>query len=227
LFRAGRLIPSEIPLAFLGTLEQERGKCSLRLAEWEKQWHGGPKMANEQRRFLKMVKEAWEKEFPFLEPVDLHQVPKPLKGSTFRCDKYFEERAVCYFVHFCFSKKIHSKFTVHIKVSPSPNKSFVPLEGRREPGPTAVGSYNLSKFLKRQTYTWSLLDGLGKLDESYVSLGFEPLFRNLPERNPELHWKPSSFALPFEEICVEAIQDLNDKLRRFVFPKLEIALPKK
>jgi hypothetical protein len=36
-------------------------------------------------------------------------------------------------------------------------------------------------------------------------------------------WKPSSYSLPFETIAEEAIADTTDKLRTFVFPKLEIA----
>lgn len=37
-------------------------------------------------------------------------------------------------------------------------------------------------------------------------------------------WKPTSYELPFEQIADEAIYDVNDKLRRFVFPKLEITV---
>jgi len=181
-------------------------------------------MAKEQKRFLKIVRQAWAAEFPFLEPVDLAEVPRLDKGSNFRCDRYFDARGVCYFLQFHFLKSRHGEFSLRVAVSPSPDKSVLSFGPYRDPGPTTVGYYNIADFLVVQSFTWAIVDVNAKLDELWLSLGVEPLEHF--ERKPAVFWKPSSFALPFEEICAEAIGDINDKLRCAVFPKLQIALPR-
>ena len=176
-------------------------------------------MAKEQKLFLKRVREAWKTEFPFLKPVDLDEVPKQPKGSNFRCDDYFAARGICYFVSFDFSQRRQGEFQVGIAVSPSCEKSVLDFPEDYPPTPTNIGIYTLAKFLNRQSFRWDLVDVDAKTNAILVSLGGEPIASQVSENT----WKPSSYALPFEQIADEAIRDVNDKLRRFVFPKLEIA----
>jgi hypothetical protein len=181
-------------------------------------------MGKEQKNFLKKVREAWSTEFPFLKPVDLDEVPRQPKGSNFRCDDYFSMRRVCYFVSFDFSQRRQGEFLVGITVSPSREKSLLNPPEDYTPAPTNVGTYNLAKFLNRQSFRWDLVDVDAKTNATLVSLGVAPI--------PTLGyvaanvWKPSSYGLAFEQIADEAICDVSDKLRRFVFPKLEIAAAK-
>ena len=178
-------------------------------------------MAGEQRIFLKRVGETWRTEFPFLKPVDLDEIPKIPKGSTFRCDDYFVTRGVCYFVSFDFSQRRQGEFMVGITVSPSPEKSFVnPLE-YHPPSPISVGVYNLAAFLNRPSFRWDLVDVDAKTNAILISLGGMPI--TTPDFVAVDVWKPSSYALPFEQIATQAVRDVSDKLRRFVLPILEIA----
>ena len=114
-------------------------------------------MGKEQKLFLKKVREAWLREFPFFKPVDLDEVPKQPKGSTFRCDDYFSTRGVCYFVSFDFSQRRQGEFLVGITVSPSREKSVLNPPEDYTPTPTNVGTYNLAKFLNRQSFRWDLV----------------------------------------------------------------------
>ncbi len=179
-------------------------------------------MAKEQKLFLKKVREAWKEEFPFLKPVDLDEVPKPAKNSVFRYDDCFSTRGVCYFVSFGFSQRRQGEFMVGITVSPSREKSVISPPENHPPSSTNVGSYNLARFLNRQSLSWDLVDVDAKTNAILVSLGGAPI--TTPDYVAVNVWKPSSYALPFDEIADEAIRDVNDKLRRFVFPKLQIAV---
>jgi hypothetical protein len=110
---------------------------------------------------------------------------------------------------------------IQITVSPSPDKTFIDPQGDYPPGPTNIGPYNLGWFLDpHQNLLWDLVDVDGKVNAILASLGGGFQF---PEYSGPDVWKPSSYVLPFEEITDEAIRDINDRLRRFVFPKLEIA----
>ena len=42
--------------------------------------------------------------------------------------------------------------------------------------------------------------------------------------NDTNRWRPRSYKLPMEKIIDEAIDDLNARLRKFVFPKMKITL---
>lgn len=179
-------------------------------------------MANEQKQFLKMVREAWKTEFPFLKPVDLDEVPRQPKGSNFRCDDYFSTRGVCYFVSVDFSQRRQGEFLVGITVSPLGEKSILSPPENYTPTPTSIGTYNLAKFLNRQSFRWDLVDVDAKTNAILVSLGGAAI--PTPDYVAANVWKPSSYALPFEQIADQAIRDVSDKLRRFVFPKLEIAV---
>jgi len=177
-------------------------------------------MSKEQKRFLKKVRETWNMEFPFLELVDLEEIPKISKGCNFRCKDYFSTRGVCYFVTFDFSQRRQGEFLIGITVSPSPEKSVLSPPEDYTPTPTNIGSYNMAVFLGRQSFRWDLVDVDAKVNAILVSLGGEPI--QTPDYAYANVWKPSSYALPFEQIAEEAICDINQKLRRFVFPKLEI-----
>lgn len=179
-------------------------------------------MAKEQKLFLRKVREVWAAEFPFLKPVDLDEVPKQPKGSTFRCDDYFAARGVCYFVSFDFSQRRQGEFMVGITVSPSRDKSVLNPPENYPPSPTNVGIYNLARFLNRQSFSWDLVHVDAKTNATLVSFGAAPI--PTPDYVAANVWKPSSYALPFEQIADEAIRDVSDKLRRFVFPKLEIVV---
>jgi hypothetical protein len=74
--------------------------------------------------------------------------------------------------------------------------------------------------LDRQSFRWDLVDVDAITKAIWFSLGGEPIASRVSENR----WKPSSYALPFDQIADEAIRDVNDKLRLFVFPKLEIAV---
>ena len=110
---------------------------------------------------------------------------------------------------------------VGITVSPSEAKSVLNPPENHPPSPTNVGIYNLARFLNRQSFSWDLVDVDAKTNAILVSLGGAAI--QMPDHATLNVWKPSSYALPFDQIADEAIRDVNDKLRRFVFPKLEIA----
>jgi len=177
-------------------------------------------MGKEQKLFLRKVREVWTAEFPFLKPVDLDEVPRQPKGSNFGCDDYFSTRGVCYFVSFDFSQRRQGEFLVGVTVSPSREKSVLSPPEDYTPTPTNIGTYNLAKFLNRQSFRWDLVDVDAKTNATLVSFGAAPI--PTPDYVSANIWKPSSYALPFDQIADEAIRDVNDKLRRFVFPKLEI-----
>jgi hypothetical protein len=178
-------------------------------------------MGKEQKLFLKRVKEAWSTDFPFLKPVELDEVPKQPKGCNFRCEDYFSTRGVCYFVTFHFSQRRQGEFSVSIAVSPSRDKSVLNSPEIYIPAPKNVGSYSMAVFLNRQSFRWDLTDVDAKTNGTLLSLGMASLpTADYVSANV---WKPSSYALPFEQIADEAIRDLSNKLRQFIFPKLEIA----
>jgi len=178
-------------------------------------------MSKEQKLFLEKVRETWKTQFPFLKPVDLDETPKLPKGCNFRCDDYASTRGVVYFVTFDFSQRRVGEFSVGVTVSNSPEKSVLNPPEDYRPTPKNIGSYSIAAFLGRSTFRWDLVNVDAKTNAMLASLGGTPIAT--PPHVAANTWKPSSYALPFEQIADEAISDLNDKLRRFVFPKLEIA----
>jgi len=177
-------------------------------------------MASEQKQFLKRVRETWKRELPCFKLVDLDEIPKQPKSCNFRCDSYFASRGVCYFITFDFSHRRQGEFSVGITVSNSPEKSILNPPDNYTPTPTNVGSYNLAKFLDRQSFRWDLVDVDGKTNAALVEFGMAPVFT--PDYVAANVWKPSTYALSFDQIADEALRDASDKLRRFVFPKLHI-----
>lgn len=179
-------------------------------------------MGKEQKLFLGRVRKNWETEFPFFKPVDLNEIPKLPKGCKFRCDDYASIRGVFYFVTFDFSQRRQGEFSVRITVSDSPVKSVLDPATDYQPTPTSIGSHSIAAFLGRQAFRWDLVDVDAKTNATLASFGAAPV--TPPGYVSPNTWKPSSYALPFEQIADEAIRDVSDKLRRFVFPKLEIAV---
>lgn len=179
-------------------------------------------MGKEQKSLLKRVRKVWALEFPFLKPVDLDEVPKQPKGCNFCCDDYFATREVCYFVTFHFSQRRPGEFSVGVSVSPSREKSILSPPEDYTPSPRNVGAYSMAVYLNRQWFCWDVVDVDAKTNAILVSLGGAPI--TTPDYVLANVWKPSSYALPFEQIADEAIGDVSDKLRRFVFPKLEIGV---
>lgn len=168
-----------------------------------------------------MVREAWKTQFPFLKPVDLDETPKLPKGCNFRCDDYASSRSVFYFVTFDFSQQRQGEFSIGVTVSSSAKKSVLNPPADYRPTPTNIGSYNIAAFLGQPAFRWDFVDVDAKTNATLASLGGTPI--PTPSHVAANTWKPSSYALPFTQIADEAIRDVNDKLRRFVFPKLEIA----
>jgi hypothetical protein len=178
-------------------------------------------MSRMQQQFLKKVRETWKVEFPFLKAVNLEETPKLPKGCNFRCDDYAPIRGVFYYVTFDFSQRRQGEFSVGISVSNSAEKSVLSPPENLEPTPTNIGSYSIAAFLGRPAFRWDLVDVDAKTNAVLQSFGGSPI--TTPGYVSANTWKPSSYALPFEQIADEAIRDVNEKLRRFVFPKLEIA----
>lgn len=178
-------------------------------------------MSKEQKLFLRKVRENWKTEFPFLKPVNLDETPKLPKGCNFCCDRYASTREVYYFVTFDFSQRRQGEFSVGITVSNSPEKSVLNPPVDYRPAPTNVGSYSIAVFMGRSAFRWDLVDVDAITNATLASLGGPPIA--MAGHVAANTWKPSSYALPFVQIVDEAVCDVSDKLRRFVFPKLEIA----
>jgi len=177
-------------------------------------------MANIQKVFLRRVKEIWKTEFPFLKSVQLNEMPKLPKDCNFRCDDFFSTRGVVYFVTFDFSPRRQGEFSLGITVSHSPDKSILSPPIDSQPSPTNIGSHNIASFLERPAFRWDLVDVDARTNAILVSLGGQAIAT--PSHVAANTWRPSSYSLSFGQIADEAIRDVNDKLRRFVFPKLNI-----
>ena|SRR3974390_3358624 len=177
-------------------------------------------MAHEPRQFLKRLAASWRKEFPFLKPVDLDEVPRVPKGCNFLCDAYGASRGYYYFVTLDFSPKRRGDFTVGITVSTSPNRSTLDPGETSRPSASTVGSYGIWQFMGRPRFVWALVDLEAERDALFAELG-TPMPELGRRRSPNV-WQPSTYGQPFEKIADEAIAHLNHTLRTEVFPVLEI-----
>jgi hypothetical protein len=176
-------------------------------------------MPSPQKPFLKRVRDVWKREFPFLKPVDLAEIPALPKGCTFRCDDYFAERGRAYFILFDFSLRRLGEFSLGISVSDSVTRC-IREHGLDTPSAYALGMYSVGQFIGAQTRTWALGDVDAKVDAIFRSLGQEPVgFAQI--RSP-FTWYPSSFELRQEQIFDEALADVRTILIEHVFPKLQI-----
>jgi hypothetical protein len=179
-------------------------------------------MSNGRKQFLRVLRETWKTEFPFLKSVDINETPKIAKGCNFRCDDYFTTRGVYYFITFDFSQRRQGEFSLGVTGSDSAEKSVLDLPDSYVPSPTNVGSYSVAVFLNCQSFRWDLVDVNARTDAILASFGAPPI--TAPGYVSPNTWRPSSYAMPFRKIADEAVRDVSDKLRRFVFPKLEIAV---
>src|SRR4051794_10448562 len=103
-------------------------------------------MAGIQGTFLKRVRARWQREFPFLKPVHLIEVPQLNKGTNFICDRYLPERGRAYFIHFDFSQKRFGEFSIGVTVSDSLTRSIME-HAMGAPSPTALGMYAIGPFI--------------------------------------------------------------------------------
>src|SRR5262245_3776214 len=115
-------------------------------------------MSNESRRFVKQLATSWRKEFPFLKPVDLDEIPRVPKGFNFLCDAYGQTRGRYYFFAIEFSPKCRGQFSLRVAVSSSPERSTLGSVLSSQPSPGAIGSFGIARFLSKKAFAWALVD---------------------------------------------------------------------
>jgi hypothetical protein len=176
-------------------------------------------MPSPQKPFLKRVRDVWRREFPFLKPVDLAEIPALPKGCRFLCDDYFTERERAYFIFFDFSLRRIGEFSLGITVSDSVTRC-IREHGLDTPSAYALGMYSVGQFIGAQTRRWALVDVDAQVDALFRSLGQQPV--GFAQTRSRFTWYPSSFELPPEQIFDEALADVRAVLVEHVFPKLQI-----
>lgn len=171
---------------------------------------------------LRKIQENWKQEFPLLKPIDLDEVPRRIKGGNYVCDQYFQERNLAYFFSIDFHLKRQGEFTIDVTISNSPKQSIQTGGSRWDLDAERIGSYRLGTFVNGKDCWWALADADTLHAGNLKSLGFESadIFPT-PAQN---RWRPSSFDLPPGKIIAEAIGDINEKLKSFVFPKLKVEM---
>jgi len=177
-------------------------------------------MTQEQKLLLKKVCQRWVVEFPCFKTVNLDERPKAAKGAVFRCDKYATDRGIYYFLVFEFPRHRPGEFSLRIAVSRSAEQSALDPPVDYKPTPTNIGSHDIAAFMQLQSYQWDLVDVDARNDVVLAELGGPAL--GGPTYRPESLWQPSSYSLDAESIVEEAIDDVNNKLRRYVFPQLNL-----
>ena len=176
-------------------------------------------MPSIQKQFLKRAREVWQREFPFLKPVDLAEIPHLPKGCRFLCDDYFSERGRAYFIFFDFSLRRIGEFSLGITVSDSVTRS-IREPGIDAPSPDALGMYSIGQFMGIQMRDWALADIDAQVDALFLSLGQQPV--GFAQTRSRYRWYPTSFELPQLEIFDGALADVSAILKEHVFPKLQI-----
>jgi hypothetical protein len=175
-------------------------------------------MASIQKRFLKQVREAWRRDYPFLKPVNLVEVPRLPNGANFLCDRYFSERGRAYFIWFDFPQKRFGEFHLGISVTDTLTQS-IRDHGLAKPTPTALGIYDVVQFGSPKR-TWALVDIEAESDKFFQSLGMDTSDLALPRSQST--WFPQSYEVPEAQIFDEAITDVAATLAKYVFPALQI-----
>jgi hypothetical protein len=176
-------------------------------------------MSKIQSPFLKRAREAWRVRFPFLEPVEIDEVPKRDKGGNYRCGTLFAERGLAYFFSYQFSTRRLGEFTLDVTISDSLARSVVERRWASDVTEHKLGSYRIGSFIDGKDHWWALRD---------VDAGASGFLESLGLSGPEVasprvvpgRWRPSSFDIPISEIYDQAIVDVSDKLSRYVLPKL-------
>ncbi len=171
-------------------------------------------MAGEQKQFLKQVTALWRREFPFLQPVDLQELPRVPKGCNFLYQGGGGVPGYYYFVCFDFSSKRRGEFSIGVTISQSPERSTLNPAMVDKPTPTSVGSFGIWQFMGRHYMAWALVDLEA---EAKALFG---LTSGLP-KSPDV-WRPTTYDQPLEKIVEEAIADVNQSLRKHVLPALQI-----
>lgn len=178
-------------------------------------------MAGENRLFLKKLRTSWKQQFPFLQSVDLDEVPRVQKGCNFRCDKYAVKRGVYYFFRITFDTKYRGRFTVGVSISSSLEKSILehglwPLSEAK-----STGMFGIWQILERRYLAWDLVDWRTETNQFFTGAGVPEV--GFSANKSEDIWQPVSYNAPVETIVDAAIADLNKVLQEEVFPRLEIA----
>ncbi|MBL9175357.1 MAG: hypothetical protein JNL10_17585 [Verrucomicrobiales bacterium] len=176
-------------------------------------------MPSIQKLFLKRAREVWQREFPFLKPVDLAEIPQLPKGCRFLCDDYFAERGRAYFIFFDFSLRRIGEFSLGITVSDSVTRCIRDYS-LDAPSSHALGMYSVGQFMGVQMRDWAIADVDGQVDALFRSLGQQPV--GFAQTRSRHRWYPTSFELPQLEIFDAALADVSATLKEYVFPKLQI-----
>ena len=176
-------------------------------------------MKNIRNQFLRAVEAEWARLFPFLKPVELEERPK--RGKL--CNYIYQNQSKAnfiYFISFQFSEIRIGEFTIDVSISHSNEVSVLDRRTKDDLQSLKYGSYRIGTFMGTKDYWWALVD---------VDSQNQELWRSVGERHPVLtqvsdqsRWRPSSFDLPPGGIISEALLDVNVKLQRFVFPRLDI-----
>ena len=165
------------------------------------------------------LEKSWSTEFPGLEVIR-----RNASGSiVFCCNKYFTSRGLMYLFHIAFSSRRPGRFSVSIGISKS-EVNAGPLQGSNFE-PSKLGEYPICAFQSTKDFWWHLEDIESRERASLAQWGV-PGLTSLVNYNDNNRWRPSSYALPIEDIVDEAICDLNQRLKKFVFPKLQIECSK-
>lgn len=176
-------------------------------------------MPSPQKPFLKRARDVWRREFPFLKPVDLAEIPSFPKGCKFLCEDYLAERDRAYFIFFNFSLRRIGEFSLGITVSDSVTRCIREY-GFDAPSACALGMYGVGQFIDAPTRNWALADVDAQVDALFRSLGQDSV--GFAQTRSRFTWYPSSFELPQEQIFDEALSDVRAVLIEHVFPKLKI-----
>ncbi len=177
-------------------------------------------MASIEKFLLQSVKKKWHEEFPFLKPARIKQISGVRKDACYLCDSFAQSRNRYYFVTFEFHPKQPGQFSISITISDSIAEPLQESFTETHLSPDKIGTFTIAAFLGKPSFSWMLYDWDAQNVAYWKSLGADmPSVRGLDLPNI---WKPSSFELPPERIVEETIQDINDKLKKQVFPKLQI-----
>ena len=172
-----------------------------------------------QKAFLSRARDVWRRDFPFLKPIDLPEIPRLPKGCRFFCDDYFAKRGTAYFIFFDFSLRRIGEFSLGITVSDSLTRS-IREHGLDSPSPHGLGMYSIGQFMGVRARDWALADVDAQVDALFQSLGQQPV-GFAQTRSPHT-WYPTSFEVPQVEIFDAALADISGILKEHVFPKLQI-----
>ena len=165
--------------------------------------------------FMTRLKKSWSIEFQCLKPIRR----KGSNSIVYCCDNYFTSRGLMYLFHVVFADKTPGRFSVSIGISKS-DVNAGPLQGSSFET-NKLGEYPIFAFLNKRDFWWHLENIESRKRASYAAMGV-PGLTSIINYNDNNRWRPSSYALPIEDIVDEAINDLNMRLKKFVFPKLQI-----